>query len=283
MKQIHLSGMARYEELGFSLHRLAPRQDYAMHTHDYAELEIILSGTAINSINGRSFPIQAGDVFAVGKGATHEITQVDGLELYNIGFNQSALRGIGQDLLEMPGFHALFLQDSITDPAIRRLHLPADQMQRVCTLLEEMEQEYQASTPGFQTALLCNFALLLLLLSRSHSQRLPAGGTWQAAAAAAKMERDYAAPISMQDLAQSVYLSQRHFRRLFEKAYGISPSEYLLNLRLNAACRLLLCENLTVTDTAMACGFSDGNYFSRVFHRKYGMSPTAYRRLYSPN
>ena len=275
--------MARYEELGFSLHRLSPRQDYAPHTHDFSELEIILSGSAINSINGKSFPIRSGDVFVVGKGATHEITEIDGLELYNIGFNQSALRGIGQDLLEMPGFHALFLQDSITDPNIRRLNLPSEQMQHVCSLLKEMEQEYQSSTLGFQTALLCNFTLLLLLLSRSHSQRLPAGGTWQAAAAAAKMERDYPNPISMQDLAQSVYLSDRHFRRQFEKAYGISPMEYLLNLRLNAACSLLLSANLTITDAAMACGFSDGNYFSRVFHRKYGMSPTAYRHLYKPN
>ena len=274
--------MARYEELGFSLHRLTPRRDYALHTHDYSELEIILSGSAINSINGKSFPIRTGDVFVVGKGATHEITQIDGLELYNIGFNQSALRGIGQDLLEMPGFHALFLQDSVSDPNIRRLHLPSDQMQHVCRLLEEMEQEYQACMSGFQTSLLCNFALLLLLLSRSHTQDLPVGGTWQAAAAAAKMERDYPNPISMQDLAQSVYLSERHFRRQFEKAYGLSPSEYLLNLRLNAACRLLLCEDLTVTHTAMACGFSDGNYFSRMFHRKYGMSPTAYRRLHNP-
>ena len=275
--------MARYEALGFSLHRLTPPRDYALHTHDYSELEIILAGSAMNSINGKGFPIRAGDVFVVGKGATHEITQIDGLELYNIGFNQSALRGIGQDLLEMPGFHALFLQDGTSDPNIRRLHLPPEQMQQVCRLLEEMELEYRASTPGFQTSLLCNFALLLLLLSRCHTQRLPAGGTWQAAAAAAKMERDYPTPLSMQELARSVYLSERHFRRQFEKAYGISPSEYLLNLRLNAACRLLLCENLTVTDTAMACGFSDGNYFSRVFHRKNGISPTAYRQLYRPD
>ena len=68
---------------------------------------------------------------------------------------------IGQDLLEMPGFHALFLQDSITDPNIRKLNLPSEQMQHVCSLLKEMEQEYQSSTSGFQTALLCNFTLLL--------------------------------------------------------------------------------------------------------------------------
>lgn len=275
---MQLSGLSRYEELGFSLDYVTPKQDYLLHTHDFSELEIILSGTAVNSINGKSFSVQAGDVFVVEQGATHEITQVSGLTLYNIDFHQSALRSIGADLAELPGFHALFL--SQPEPGVRRVRLEEEELSRVRLLLEEMQREYRRGQPGFRTALLCGFSKLLLILSRSYSQQTPTGGIWQAAAAAARMERELGEEISIRQLAESVYLSERHFRRLFEKVYGLSPLEYLLELRLTAAGRLLSSETASVTEIAMACGFSDGNYFSRVFRRKYGMPPTAYRALH---
>ncbi len=273
------SGLARYEELGFSLDYVTPQKDYLLHTHDFSELEIILSGTAVNSVNGKSFSVQAGDVFVVEQGATHEISQVRGLTLYNIGFRQNALRSIGADLLEMPGFHALFLTRPEQDPGVRRVRLKEEELHRVRLLVDEMQQEYLQGEPGFRTALLCGFSRLLLILSRNYFQQTPVGGIWQAAAAAARMERELGEEISIRQLAESVYLSERHFRRLFEKVYGVSPLEYLLELRLEAAGRLLRSETVSVTEIAMACGFSDGNYFTRVFRRKYGVTPTAYRKL----
>ena len=278
-----LSGLSQYEELGFSLDYVTPQKDYLLHTHDFSELEIILSGTAVNSINGKSFSVEAGDVFVVEQGATHEITQVRGLTLYNIGFRQSALRSLGADLLELPGFHALFLSRPELDPGVRQLHLKEEELNKVRHLLEEMRQEYLGGEPGFRTALLCGFSRLLLMLSRNYSQQTPTGGIWQAAAAAARMEREFGEEMSVRGLAESVYLSERHFRRLFEKVYGVSPSDYLLELRLRTAGRLLISESASVTEVAMACGFSDGNYFSRVFRRKYGMPPTAYRALRGKN
>jgi len=283
MKKLLLSGLSQYEELGFSLDYVTPQKDYLLHTHDFSELEIILSGTAVNSINGKSFSVEAGDVFVVEQGATHEITQVRGLTLYNIGFRQSALRSLGADLLELPGFHALFLSRPELDPGVRQLHLKEEELNKVRHLLEEMRQEYLGGEPGFRTALLCGFSRLLLMLSRNYSQQTPTGGIWQAAAAAARMEREFGEEMSVRGLAESVYLSERHFRRLFEKVYGVSPSDYLLELRLRTAGRLLISESASVTEVAMACGFSDGNYFSRVFRRKYGMPPTAYRALRGKN
>ena len=280
MKEVYFSSMVRYEDLGLSLHYVTPHQDYAPHTHDYFEMEIILSGSAVNSINSREFAVSAGDVFVVGKGATHEISQIDGLELYNIGFNKSTLHYIGQDLLEMPGFHALFLMDNTPDPDIRRVHLDANEMQQIRFLLDEMYQEYTNITPGFRTALLCDFARLILFLSRCYSQQMPKSCSWQVAAAAAEMEQNFSQPISMSKLASSVFLSERHFRRQFEKAYGITPSEYLLGLRLRTATKLLSSGSRNITDVAIACGFSDGNYFSRVFRRTYGISPSDYRARY---
>ncbi len=280
MRNVKFSGMLRYEDLGFSLHRVTPVRDYQLHTHDFHEMEIILSGSAINSINGKSFPIGPGDVFIVGKGATHEISQIDGLELYNLGFNSHVLRSIGSDLLKLPGFHALFLMDQLTDPSIRCLKLEASELKKVKRILDEMHEEYTQELPGCQTVLLSEFSRLTVLLSRNYIRAIPEKGTWQMASALAKMERDYAEPLSIAQLADSVYLSERHFRRQFEKLYHETPKAYLQKVRLNAATELLLQKELSVTDIALACGFSDCNHFSRVFRQSFGISPTEYRKRY---
>jgi AraC family L-rhamnose operon transcriptional activator RhaR/AraC family L-rhamnose operon regulatory protein RhaS len=280
MDNIKFSGMLRYSDLGFSLHHDTLAQDNLLHTHDFHEMEIILSGSAVNSINGKSFPIGPGDVFIVGKGATHEITQVDRLELYNLGFRSQAMRGIGNDLLKLPGFRALFLMDQPTDPMSHRLKLDSVQLKTVRQLLDEMYEEYCRNLPGCQTVLLSEFTRLAVLLSRNYSRDIPEKSLWQMASVVAEMEQHYAEPISIADLAESAYLSERHLRRQFEAVYQQSPKAYLQNIRLNAAMQQLRQENLSITDIALACGFSDCNHFSRVFRQRFGISPTEYRKRY---
>lgn len=279
---MNFSGMLRYGDLGFSLHRVTPVRDYRPHTHDFHEMEIILSGSAINSINGKSFPIGPGDVFIVGKGATHEISRIDQLELYNLGFNSRAIRRIGDDLLELPGFHALFLMEHPEDPTVRRLKLESSELKKAEWILDEMYGEYCRAQPGFQTVLLSELARLIVLLSRNYGRSIPEKETWQMASALAKMERDFAEPLSIADLAASVFLSERHFRRQFEKLYRQTPKAYLQKLRLNAATELLLQKERSVTDIALTCGFSDCNHFSRAFRQSFGISPTEYRKRIFP-
>lgn len=271
------SGMERHESLGFSLDRVAPVWDYLPHTHNFHELEIVLSGKAINSINDVSFPIGAGDVFVVEKGATHAIYQPDGLELYNIGFLNSAIRLIGTDLLQLPGFHTLFLMGTLADPSMRRLQLSGNALEQVKSLLKELLEEYAQNLPGCNTALLCGFSKLIVLLSRNYPQKGETHTAWRIAVAAAKIERDFAEPISVAELAESVQMSERHFRRQFEAFYHVTPYTYLLRLRMEAARKLLVQDNLSVTQVALACGFSDCNHFSRIFRQQTGETPTSYR------
>lgn len=277
MREVHFLEMVRYEDLCISFDFVRITEDNLPHTHDFHELEIVLSGSAVNSINGTSFPVGPGDVFVVEKGATHEITQIDGLELYNLGFRNDAVRLIGSDLMELPGFHTLFLMGGLTDPSMRRMKLNAEDLRRCTELLQEMDAELETQSPGYRTSILCQFSRLIVLLSRANTQTVPEQSVWQVATAAAKMERDYAEPISIAELAKSVLMSERHFRRQFLQLYQTTPSDYLLHLRLSAACRMLRAGEDSITQVAMATGFSDCNYFSRVFRRELGMTPSQYR------
>jgi AraC-like DNA-binding protein len=79
------------------------------------------------------------------------------------------------------------------------------------------------------------------------------------------------------ELAHMVYLSEGHFRVLFQKHCGMSPRQYLISLRISNAKQLLEESSLGVGQIAEQVGFEDALYFSRMFHRVEGCSPRAYR------
>ena len=84
--------------------------------------------------------------------------------------------------------------------------------------------------------------------------------------------------VDLDAAARYVSLSPYHFLRLFSKAVGVTPHQYLVRLRLRKAARLLLDADRPVTEVALDAGFADLSNFIRTFHRAAGVSPRAYRR-----
>lgn len=87
-------------------------------------------------------------------------------------------------------------------------------------------------------------------------------------------------PFNLSQLSSELGLSTVQFSRRFRKRYGMNPSEYVSELRLDKA-RLLLQETkMTLEDIALHCGYSSGFYFSRVFTNKMQLSPSEYRQAH---
>ena len=88
------------------------------------------------------------------------------------------------------------------------------------------------------------------------------------------------APLSMRNLADSLALSPVQLTRRFRAAYGVTPSEFVTELRLSRACRLLEETTLSIDKIASRCGYENGFYLSRVFRHKRGMTPSFYRKTH---
>lgn len=86
--------------------------------------------------------------------------------------------------------------------------------------------------------------------------------------------------IGLGALANSLGLSTVQFSRRFQRRYGVNPSEYVSELRLEKARTLLLENRLTLDEIAQQCGYCNGFYFSRVFSQKMGINPSEYRHVY---
>jgi AraC family transcriptional regulator len=84
--------------------------------------------------------------------------------------------------------------------------------------------------------------------------------------------------IDLARAAGAVELSPYHFLRLFSRALGVTPHQYLLRSRLRRAARLLADEERSITDVALDVGFADLSNFVRTFHRAAGVSPRRFRQ-----
>jgi AraC-like DNA-binding protein len=95
------------------------------------------------------------------------------------------------------------------------------------------------------------------------------------------IDRHYASPLTLDELARVAAVSKFHLVRSFEAAYGETPTRYLTRRRVERAQDLLRGANLTVTEICMLVGFSSLGSFSSRFTQLVGESPSAYRNRWA--
>lgn len=91
------------------------------------------------------------------------------------------------------------------------------------------------------------------------------------------MDREFARPIAVADVARVALMSPAHFTRRFRAAYGETPHGHLMMRRIERAKLLLRRRELSVTDVCLAVGCTSLGSFSARFTQVVGESPTAYR------
>ena len=78
-------------------------------------------------------------------------------------------------------------------------------------------------------------------------------------------------------LASQSFISEVYFRRLFTNHFGISPKQFILNLRITKAKQLLTEGFESIASISEKCGFSNQYHFCRVFKERCGITPSEYR------
>ncbi len=84
--------------------------------------------------------------------------------------------------------------------------------------------------------------------------------------------------LNVSEFSKKSGLSDKYFRETFKKIYGSTPTQLLINLRLNEAAKLLSVGYLSITQVAEAVGFNDVYYFSRLFKKKFSVSPSQFEQ-----
>ena len=101
---------------------------------------------------------------------------------------------------------------------------------------------------------------------------------WQAQRTIALIDEHLAGRTEITQLAANVRLGQSHFYRAFKEFFGRSPTQFVLQRRIERALELMLATDSRLCDIALACGFADQAHFSRMFRKLIGLTPNAWRR-----
>ena len=91
------------------------------------------------------------------------------------------------------------------------------------------------------------------------------------------IEHNFQNNISVEDIADVCGLNRSYFGKIFKKAVGKSPQDFLLNYRMVKAAELLKLTRLSVGDISSAVGYDNQMHFSRAFKSIYGVSPKKWR------
>lgn len=261
------------------------------HDHDFNELVVVTGGQAMQRLEGVDYLVQAGDVYVLQARHRHYFYDRKKLALINVMYDEAALDMSGRlgELRLMPGFNALFL----LEPQYRRqhrfesrLHLGPSAMQMAQRLATTLQAEADQAPAGFQVMARLKLLELIVFLSRTYDQTTTTqeGKTLlRVGSVIGALEQHFDEPWTIDALADLAHMSKSNLIRVFQKATGLTPIQYLLGVRLQQACDLLANSDRGVTQIAAEVGFSDSNYFSRHFREKIGQTPTAYRKRLSAN
>lgn len=90
------------------------------------------------------------------------------------------------------------------------------------------------------------------------------------------IKENYSKPITLREIADSVFLSPSYFERCFKKETGLTPLEYLTNLRISKA-KALLTKNNKILKVCYEVGYKSLSYFNKIFKKHTGFNPKEYQ------
>ena len=249
----------------------------SVHAHAEWELYFLLSGERRYFIRDHVMPVKAGDLILVPSGEIHKSLQSgEGPhERISVEFRREFLPAC----LEMNGACRL---EHLFEGGLR-LCLTEQDQNRIRAELFRLLEVVREAGDGWEDA--ARIILSNLLLQIAQIRRQSAGPEHPALPEPAwfpvllqHLAAHVGEPISLADAAEVVYLHPSYLSRAFRRITGMTFLDYLSNLRVREARKLLETTTMPLQRIAEACGLGDATHFGRVFRRVTGQAPGKYRK-----
>ncbi|OJZ68857.1 AraC family transcriptional regulator [Mycobacterium paraffinicum] len=163
---------------------------------------------------------------------------------------------------------------------ILRLEVPAVRRPAWDATIRSIETELLARQDGYRQATLAHLTLLLIDLARLAGPVVPElrrSGEPLLAEVFAVIDRQYAEPLSLSDVAAELGMTPGHLTTVVRRRTGRTVGEWIVERRMAAARGLLAETDLSIAAVARRVGIPDPGYFSRLFGREHGVSPRSWR------
>ena len=258
------------------------RESVPLHKHDFLELVFVSSGSTIHTVQfsgGRSvtYSLVAGDIFTILPGESHAYSESNNVFYYNVLFDFHMIADEVKQFIDTPAYKALFTPGCVRN----KIHLAFHERIALERRLRDITVELAERKIGYVQYVRSALAGALIKLLRHYA--LASDGEFDYSGVArciGIMERSPEKEHPIEELAREASMSLSLFYVRFQQMTGMSPNEYLINLRLANACSKLLESSANIGEIALQCGFCDSNHFIKTFRKRHGVTPGNFRKQF---
>ncbi|MFC6605084.1 AraC family transcriptional regulator [Ectobacillus funiculus] len=247
------------------------------HRHDAYEIYYMSKGERLYFIKERTYHVKAGDLVLVNMYDLHKTTEAysPNHERILINFKSDYIQRMANGMEE--SFYEIFQKFPV-------LRLNIKEQGAVESILRKMIEEYEDKTEGYQTYLRLLLVELLLYIYRHIKKNkiepieYPNSLHEKVSEIVRYINSHYMDVLTLQSLSKQFHISPYYLSRVYKEVTGFSFVEYLNQVRINEAQKLLKTTNLNVTSIAEKVGYENPTHFGRVFKTITGTSPLKYRK-----
>ncbi len=248
----------------------------AKHVHPYYEIFYLLNGDCTFFIDHNIYKLSQGDLVIVPAGTIHKSTfPTQGYsDRFVVCFREKSLNWIKEVIGEE------MVKDCLKTGIIS---IPEKRRDYVEAIINKMIFENEGQdilSPAFIRTSLIELLLFIIRCQKFEqnvvkeidvdNQLIQEVATY--------IYNNYSKRLSLDDMANKFHISKSYLSKKFKRVTGFGFKEYIVNIRIKNACKMLLDTDMTITDIAFECGFNDSNYFGDAFRHVKGVSPNKYRK-----
>jgi len=274
------------EDCFYLVDRYKSEFDYPLHRHEEIELNFVENCEGARRIVGDSVEVLGKyDLVMVGSGLEHVWEQYScksaKIREITIQFTPAIFGDTFLAKNQLKSINELFEKSS------SGVAFSLGCIVRIYKLLDEITH----SQPDFYRVL--KLMEILYILSKDEDYRLLSSTAFAKSGATSESRRihkveeyiraNYRRELRLEELAQLVCMTPSAFSRFFKLRTGRTVSDYIIDVRLGHASRMLAETMASVLEICFECGFNNVSNFNRIFKRKKGCSPSTFREYYRKN
>ena len=263
-----------------AIKKICDYRDEEIHNHDFVEIVYVMEGSGRHYIDGEEFAVKAGDLLFINYGCTHSFHINDKLVAYNLMlrvdfFTKNMIKNDNLFyMLALTSFEKIQHELNDKSPLVFfDYHERADMVNLFKNIELELEKDELAKSiilEAYINVILCKVFRKIFVKNSKKDVLIPQD-------ILDYISEHFNEKISLSDLSQRCFYNPAYFSRLFKKAFNMSFTDYIMDIRLKHCCELLQSSDYTVDKIIEECGFSDRNTFYERFRNKYGCTPSEYR------
>ena len=242
--------------------------------HDHLEIAFMMSGKGKYKINGKIYDVGEGDLIIFNPGTLHQCIVTDAensLTEFFVGASDIQFKNLPENCLPLTENEMI-------------IHTTGEFRQKIFKICASMEAENAVCWQGryFMMKTYLMQMILLIVKQQMRPVEVKTGYSFESVNKKYVVEQivnyfedHYADKISLDQIAENMYLSPFYISKIFKSETGDTPIRHLINIRLEKAMELLQNGfSGSIQEVAILVGYEDAYHFSKLFKKRYGLPPS---------